>query len=442
MSIYLTAMLVLGQFWQTGPQTGFRFTRFDGEYSSQTGKVYFLGGRLADDDTDGSVWCFIPDSGTYRDTRVEMPIPVSNYTICGLRDGYAPSDSFGFYIVGGRRSRGQKTDAVQAYYPVTNNARSVSTDLLPMRIGNRIPIPGAAAVCGNKLYVFGGFNESLAPYLTGETWVFDPMGPVGACWSRVVGADLSLPRCYITSAVVNGKIYALGGCTFVPNVLTPRRICEVFDPANPSAGWRRIADLPDSSAETRAFGFDSTGPAGFANRIVLAGNGKWPSETNQCFIYDTKTDSWATFPSLLQARKHHAAALIPAPGQGGRIWQMWVFGGRQGADTAVLKSAEFYNLPPGVAEQGDTKIRTHTLALKSGPFTRRLSVRYSVPSASEVMLVLLGPDGRVVQELVRGYKSAGVYEIGCDAAKLSAGVYLVHFSDGQHSETAKAVKAR
>ncbi|MEO0080650.1 MAG: hypothetical protein ABIK44_08260, partial [candidate division WOR-3 bacterium] len=121
-----------GQDWQNGPATGFRYWRFDGEFFPQTGKVYFLGGRLSNGNTDGSIWSFDPVTGAYVDLGVDMPKPVSNYDICYLRDDYnlPAGDTYGLYIFGGRLgvSPNNPTDTVQVYYPVSNTARVLPTD--------------------------------------------------------------------------------------------------------------------------------------------------------------------------------------------------------------------------------------------------------------------------------------------------------------------------
>jgi hypothetical protein len=62
--------LAYAQTWTTAPDAPFQFTRFDGEYSLQNGNVYFLGGRLPDNSTDGSIWSYDPVSGAYADTAL------------------------------------------------------------------------------------------------------------------------------------------------------------------------------------------------------------------------------------------------------------------------------------------------------------------------------------------------------------------------------------
>ncbi len=425
----LSISFLFAQTWQNGPTTGFRFTRFDGEYFPKTGKVYFLGGRLSTGATDGTVWCFVPDSGIYRSMGVTMPIPVSNYNICILQDNYSATDTYGLYIVGGRTGGGPKTTAVQVYYPMSNTVRTIDTDPLPMRISGRVPIPGANVAYNNKMYVFGGFNDSASPYVSYETWVYDPLAPPGSRWQQITTANLGIARTYITTAVVNNKIYAIGGDIFNGTYLYAQKICEVFDPENPTAGWQRFADLPDSSGETRAFGFDSTSPYGFANKIIVAGNGKWPNETNQCFIYDVVNNTWSTFPNLIEARRNHAGVLIPGTRNTGGIPGIWVFGGRRLTDTLVLRSCEYYQLAAvGMGEEYKKRATSGILTVNPTIFSGQPSISYLVREAGDVNISIYSADGKLIKNLVNCRQAAGDYQIFLNGEEFTPGIYFVRFT--------------
>ena len=174
-AILLLAGVVLAQDWQNGPTqpTEFRLTRLDGEYfplnysGGDTGMVYFLGGRLASAATDSSVWRFNPRTGAYTDMGVDMPIAVSNYDICLLRDNYnlAAGDTYGLYIVGGRGSTGANQTAVQVYYPRSNTRRVITTDPFPGRdASSRMYSAFNCVAVNNKLYLTGGAYLSGLPY--------------------------------------------------------------------------------------------------------------------------------------------------------------------------------------------------------------------------------------------------------------------------------------
>jgi hypothetical protein len=334
--------------WQSGPPTTFQFWRFDGEFVGQTfNKVYVLGGRLSDGTTDGSVWSFDPVTGTSTDTGVDLAVPVSNYTLALLQD----STGWGLYVFGGRDSAGLTTQAVQAYYPATNTAVNYQgTDPWDGRtVSNCLPFPGGVAVYNNKAYVFGGYAASAAgcpqDEMSDQTWVFDPMAAAGSKWTNA-NAPLSQARAYIATAVLNGMVYALGGD--VPGVaqlldVTPR--AERIDPANLAGGWQMITDMPNASSglpgcdEGQAVGLsNSYNPNGI---IVYAGCGQWPSEFADTFVYTAATNSWAPGDPLIDARRNHAGAFIPPLGTSSTP-AFWVFDGRQGADTNILTTTEYW----------------------------------------------------------------------------------------------------
>src|SRR6266542_2196512 len=70
--------------WKEATPLPFPGTRFDGAVDPATNRVYFLGFRLADNSTDGSVWYYDIATKTYTDTGLDMPVPISNSSIAVL----------------------------------------------------------------------------------------------------------------------------------------------------------------------------------------------------------------------------------------------------------------------------------------------------------------------------------------------------------------------
>src|SRR5262245_42878726 len=168
--------------WTAGPDAGFQFWRFDGEFSPATGKVFFLGGReVGGTNTNGRVWSFDPVTGAYADTGVDMPVPVSNYTIARLTDG---SGNELLMIWGGRNAAGAVVNTVQGYNPVTNTTVDfTATDPYPETTS-----PGSVSVVGNKAYSFGGFD---AVATTAGCHIFDITAVDGTRWPSYPALILS-----------------------------------------------------------------------------------------------------------------------------------------------------------------------------------------------------------------------------------------------------------
>ena len=326
-----------GGTWQSGPTTGFNLTRLDGAYVASTGLVYFLGGRL-DTNTLGNIWTFNPATGTYADTGVVMPTPISNYTVNVLND----ASGTGLYVFCGRDAAAGQTFAVQAFYPATNTA----VQLPP---ADNYPGPTSCSsalniVVNNKVYVAGGFNGTANSV---QTWVFDPMAPSGSRWTRLTNADLAQGRAYIMGAVVDGLIYAIGGAYWDGvSALINVNTVQVLDPAAATPTWTTLAPLPQECSSSRAWGFDTTSlyvdpsdTTPLAGKII-SGCGYWSDENNLVFAYTVATNSWEAFPSLQIDRRDMAGEFLPlasAPA-------LWIWGGRSGSDTTPTQTSEYYSL--------------------------------------------------------------------------------------------------
>ena len=293
--------------WRFGPSSPFGGTRFDGELYTPTNRVYFLGFRTFADATDGSIWYFDVATRTYVDTGKDMLVPVSNYQIAALTD----STGLGFYIFGGRDSLAQIVKNVQVYYPATGMTKDVTTDPWP---GTTPPgcvsLPGnGVAVIANRAFVMGGLSTSAngcQDSQSAQTWIFNPMAPAGSRWSA--GPNLNVARAYVTPAILNGRIYAIGGDTNVGGTLFAQPTVEAWKP--PAGGWNdaAVTDLPAPGCEeSQAFPF-TAGP--LANGIVLAGCGQWPNATPDTNFYSATSNTWSAVGALNEPRRNQAGFLL------------------------------------------------------------------------------------------------------------------------------------
>jgi Kelch motif len=142
---------------------------------------------------------------------------------------------------------------------------------------------GALQYLDGKLHFFGG--ESMGQgHDTPEHWVLDLAGG-GRSW--VVAAPM-LPgraRNHLGSAVLEGKIYAVGGQHGHDEGLVESRQLDVYDPSTDT--WRPLADMPLAKGHIAATTFVYRGRI-----LALAGeiaNGKY---TDEDAAYDPVTDTW------------------------------------------------------------------------------------------------------------------------------------------------------
>lgn len=320
--------------------------RFDAEYYN--GKIYVLGFRMpaGTPDTDGSVWAYDVTAMTWADTGVDMPTPVSNYSIAKLTD----ASGTGLYLFGGRDVNGLCTTAVQAYYPDTNTTASFGSDAWAGQVAGALIFPGGVEVSGNKAYAWGGFcGGTPSPYVGSETWIFDPIAVAGARWTA--GPALPSGGGYQTAAEVDNMIYSIGGDSYDGSALTAYDTVLALDPANLGAGWvtKAVIPIPSSGVpgcdQSRALGFDTGSAWQFEGHLVLAGCGQWdqsPTTLPDSFIYDVASNTWATFPALITARRNHAGAFVPVSAGAGYLW---VGGGYDTSGTNTMTdTSEIYNI--------------------------------------------------------------------------------------------------
>ena len=297
--------------WTLGPPAPFNGARFDGGYVAANGRVYFLGFRTDGDATDGSVWYYDVAAGTYTDTGVDMPVPVSNYEVAVLRDRVG----VGLYIFGGRDANAQITNATQVYYPGRNIARVVTTDPWPGTTPSgcvSLPAMGVATI-QNVAVVMGGAafaaNGCVGDENSAQTWLFNPRAPGGSRWSA--GPNLNMARGYITTAVLGKQVYAIGGDVNTSGTLTAQTIVETWRFGSNAWNDGAVADLPIACDESQAFGFAS---GSFSHGIVLASCGQWPLGTGDTQFYDSGTNTWSAAGAILHVVRNEAGELIQAGG--------------------------------------------------------------------------------------------------------------------------------
>jgi len=177
------------------------------------GKIYVLG---------GSNGLFTSKSSVSRvyDPAIRLWSVLKPTGIFTPRDGLTASvvDSK-IYVIGGDTSWVTPVNILEIYDPSTN---AWST---PATTGTFTPRSDlTSCVVDGKIYVIGGWDHTANELSTLE--VFDPST---MNWSSPVTTGIFTPRHLMTSAVVNGKIYVFGGS--LSDHIAPCNILEVFDPA-------------------------------------------------------------------------------------------------------------------------------------------------------------------------------------------------------------------
>ena len=162
----------------------------------------------------------------------------------------------------------------------------------------------STAVVDGKIYLIGGFlfeNRDGGPLGLSTVEVYDTKNN---SWQRL--ADMPTPRLQSGAAVVNGKIYVVGGFSWIgiPGVDTKMlKVVEVYDPQTDT--WRRKQDM---STPRRQFG------TGVVDGKIYAIGGWNPFEEPQRLdlveAYDPVSDTWAKRADMPTRRDDVKVAVV------------------------------------------------------------------------------------------------------------------------------------
>lgn len=199
------------------------------------------------------------------------------------------------YVIGGFGSTGEPVDIVEVYDPATDEWRNVA----PLPIALHHP---AAAVVNGRLFVVGGYTGGRVRWTPlGTVFEYDP-----ALNSWRGRAAMPTPRGGLAVAAVGGRLYALGGAA---DGVTNAH--EVYDVA--ADRWTPANGMPTARDHLAAVGFEGRVWA-IGGRESFLG-----TQYANVEIYDPSTDSWRTGAPLPSARGGLAAAALAD--------RIFVFGG-------------------------------------------------------------------------------------------------------------------
>ena len=159
---------------------------------------------------------------------------------------------------------------------------------------------GLAFGPGGLLYAIGGTGGPNGNLAQATTAVF-VYHPASDTWS--VGPPLPTRNESTWAVSLWGVVYASGSGSGTPPTTTP-----IYALSTVAGPWKPVASMPATNYNTAA----TAGPDG---RIyVLGGTGNC-DPCSDVYIYDPRTNTWSTGPSMSTAREYFAAVTAR-----GRIW--------------------------------------------------------------------------------------------------------------------------
>jgi hypothetical protein len=110
-------------------------------------------------------------------------------------------------------------------------------------------------------------------------------------------------------------------------------------------------------------------------------------------------------------------------------------------DEAPLHNFDWELMGWGGKEAGSVSSleRFDLLSVSPNPFNSKTSIKFELPEAGEVSLIVYDIEGKQVYRLFDGWKNPGVYEVEFNGEYFSSGIYLVRLIAGGMNETKKVV---
>ena len=272
-------------------------TLYEGQGAAVGGKLYVFGGfdKNVNDKPIATRAASMYDPAADRWTRLrDIPDPVTHAGVA--------ADDRSIYLAGGFLGNhpGPQTDHVWRYDVVDETWSALPA--LPAARGG-----GALVRLGRDLHFFGGVTRGArGEYLSdhGDHWVLnlDGAGQSGTGTWRTA-APMPNPRNHLAGAVMNGRIYAIGGQHLGDEANGNQSEVDVYDAATDT--WRAVRPLP------MPLGHITSSVFGWRERIIVAGGvTQGERESAQVFAYDPVADRWTRLPALPGPRQSPVADAV------------------------------------------------------------------------------------------------------------------------------------
>jgi hypothetical protein len=238
---------------------------------------------------------------------------IADYPILISENAMAQDPNSGWiYSVGGISN--QAFTANSYVYKPTSDTWSPIADL-PMALEKPV-----AAFIGGKLYVTAGWSKAARKAnKTVKVYIYDPGSNT---WVTGAHDDPNYHLGGAGSAVLNGKLYVIGGC--LQSFCTGTKKVDVYDPASDT--WSSAADYPHTDAWLAC--------AGLNDRIYCAGGATFYGRYKDGYVYNPVSNSWSPIADLPNTWFGMAA-------MGGETYGLVIAQGEVGG--SITNQAKIYN---------------------------------------------------------------------------------------------------
>ena len=320
--------------WQSVAPQPYKVAEAQGEVVNN--KLYVFGGF---DSTKG---CCTPtaraqvyDATADRWTSLADMPPMNGTGNGGVTHAGMATDGEDIYFAGGYTSNNagdfQIFGTPEAWkYDVSEDSYSRLPNLpeTPESGPNNRHSAGQMEYLDGKLHFFGGTSADRKSDVTYH-FVLD-IESGATSWTRA--AQLPAPRNHLGSAVLNGKIYAIGGQVGHDNGLTTHNDVYVYNPSTDA--WTTAQNLPKPLSHISNSSFTMNG------RILVVGGEKDHLDAERdVYAYSPETDTWTSLTELPVALQSMVSGVLD-----GNIYVAGGSGGRDG-DVSGFQAKTYKGVP-------------------------------------------------------------------------------------------------
>ncbi len=362
-------------------------TGFNARYHAASGivddKIYLIGG----DESTAQIQCFDPVKELWS-----SPVFVgddSSYS----EMAYCTAGNK-IYLIGGYHKNQTNTEIVI----VDPRAKTLMT--LPT-IGHYTPRDNSTcAEVNGRIYLFGGSSGGFGAPAVDTIEVFDLASNT---WSGIKTTGQYTPLIGMSSNVIDGKIYLIGGQDAVSLLST----VQIFDPTTSTFIDHIVSDIFTGR------GFHTSGVIGGKIYVVGGGGSAFPIEwlnhpdTTEQQIFDPATKTWTT--------SHYSGEFTSRIGLNGEVYNglFYTFGGYRPHHS----TNDVEVLTPGAINTVSSEQKSTSLSITPNPATSSVTVR-NVSGHIKIFDFL----GRII------YNNANSFfnnEIAINIRNYPSGVYLI-----------------
>jgi len=252
-----------------------------------SGKIYAIGGWIpggALGKTLKTVEVYDPVTNTWT-KKADMPTPRFSSSISVV--------SGKIYVIGGHGGGVNMLSTTEEYDPKTD------TWIRKASMPTKRHSLSASAVNG-KIYAIGGTIIEGMKFVSFPT--VEEYDPATDTWTKK--ANMPTKRAALSTSVVSGKIYAIGGCIPWRDAWKELSTVEVYDPATDT--WTKGADMPTRRCWHAASAVN--GKIYAIGGMIVTGV-KWPM-VSDVEVYYPAVDRWTKKRSMPTRRGSHAASAV------------------------------------------------------------------------------------------------------------------------------------